>query len=51
VINLNPVPQRIGSDVFYGVPLDKVRLYVPASSVEACKKAAGWSEFETIKGL
>ncbi len=41
-------PPIIGNDAFYGVPKNKVIVYVPANSVEAYKNAEGWKEF-TIK--
>jgi hypothetical protein len=53
VINLNPVPQRIYFPKYMLRPsffddLKKVRLYVPAESVELYKIAPGWEEFGTI---
>jgi hypothetical protein len=51
VINLNPAPQYIESSVFDDVPLDKAKLYVPASSVDAYKSAEGWRDFGSIRGI
>ena len=50
VVNLNPVPQELGSSVFKYIPDDAV-LYVPRGSVEAYKAAEGWSEFSDIRAI
>jgi hypothetical protein len=51
VINLNPVPQNINSDVFNGVNTNSCTLKVPSSSVNVYKTATGWSEFNNIAGI
>jgi hypothetical protein len=48
VINLNPEPQNINSNVFWDIALSKVTLYVPAASVAAYKAAEVWKKFGTV---
>jgi hypothetical protein len=45
VINLNPVPQSISSNVFNGTKIGSGMLRVPAGSVSAYKAADGWKAF------
>jgi predicted membrane-bound mannosyltransferase len=40
-----------GSSVFEGVNKETCILYVPAGSVDAYKKAAGWNEFKKIYAI
>jgi hypothetical protein len=48
VTNLNPMPQAINSDVFLGVIIGNVALYVPSEeSVEIYREAPVWQNFRT----
>ena len=48
VTNLNPVPQKISSDVFYDLNLSADTLIVSCGSLAAYQAAEGWKEFGTI---
>jgi hypothetical protein len=48
VTNLNPAPQSISSNVFTGVDLSTIILYVPAESIEAYRAAPVWQDFGTM---
>ena len=47
--NLNPDPQKISPEVFSGVNLKNVILYVPEESVPKYKAASVWKEFKDIR--
>jgi len=51
VISLNPTPPNIkeGRSVFGNIKMKDVCLYVPSSSIDAYRKAAGWNEISCIK--
>jgi hypothetical protein len=51
VINLNPTPQRINSNVFGDLKMKSITLKVPASSVDSYKAANVWKEFEKIEPI
>jgi len=42
------VPELLGGDVFYYMPLSEATLYVPAQSLDDYKAAEQWKEFGTI---
>ncbi len=42
------VPELLGGDVFYNMPLSEATLYVPAQSLDDYKAAEQWKEFGTI---
>ncbi len=42
------VPELLGGDVFYKMPLSEATLYVPAQSLDDYKAAKQWKEFGTI---
>jgi hypothetical protein len=42
------VPELLGGDVFYDMPLSEATLYVPAQSLDDYKAAEQWKEFGTI---
>ncbi|MDR1371646.1 MAG: leucine-rich repeat domain-containing protein, partial [Dysgonamonadaceae bacterium] len=48
ITNLNPEPQEINSDVFLGLMLSNITLYVPAESLDAYGAAGIWKDFGTI---
>ncbi|GAP71437.1 leucine-rich repeat domain-containing protein [Candidatus Symbiothrix dinenymphae] len=48
VANRNPVPQTIAGNVFSGVSIGKLTLYVPAEAVEAYRAAEVWKDFGNI---
>lgn len=48
VINLSPDPQSIGEDVFEGVPLEDIELYVSSGCVNVYRQAEIWSKFGSI---
>jgi len=50
ITNLNPVPQKIVADVFYGLTLSNISLYVPLASVAAYKASDVWKGFN-IEGI
>ncbi|MDR0618782.1 MAG: leucine-rich repeat domain-containing protein [Bacteroidales bacterium] len=51
VINLNPVPQSIDSDVFSNIDLSDCTLKVPAEAVSAYQAAPVWREFFPIVSI
>jgi uncharacterized protein (TIGR02145 family) len=48
VTNLNPVPQKISSNTFYGVKLSSDTLIVPCGSLSAYQNASIWQNFGII---
>lgn len=44
IIDLNPKPLALGNFEFYNVPADAV-IYIPKGSLEAYRKAYGWTQF------
>ena len=42
------VPELLGDDVFYDMPLSEATLYVPAQSLDDYKAADQWKDFGTI---
>ncbi|MDR0618780.1 MAG: leucine-rich repeat domain-containing protein [Bacteroidales bacterium] len=51
VINLNPTPQNIVSNVFSSVTLSNCTLKVPVNAVSAYQAASVWSDFGAIVDL
>ncbi|MDR1171865.1 MAG: hypothetical protein LBL24_05360 [Bacteroidales bacterium] len=51
VVNLNPTPQNIASNVFFCVNISDCTLKVPASAVDAYKAAPVWKEFGKITAV
>ncbi|MDR1526634.1 MAG: leucine-rich repeat domain-containing protein [Dysgonamonadaceae bacterium] len=49
VTNLNSTPQNINKNVFDGIVLSNITLYVLTGSVEKYKAAAIWKDFKEIK--
>jgi hypothetical protein len=53
VIVLNPKPplaqSAVSQSAFYGLDMTKACLYVPSSSINAYRSAAGWKDFSCIK--
>ena len=45
------VPELLGGNVFYDMPLSEATLYVPAQSLDDYKAAEQWKEFGTILPL
>ena len=48
IINLNPVPITINSDIFENINLSACTLKVPMGSVEAYQRAEVWKEFNIM---
>jgi hypothetical protein len=51
LVNLNPTPVSITSDVFLGVTQSAVQLKVPSGSLNAYKSAAVWRNFLVTGGI
>ena len=50
IIDLNPTPQRVNSQVFYRVPSDAV-VYIPKGSYMTYMLADGWTQFSDFREM